>query len=492
MKSHYATISLAFGAAIALTFLLPEASESDQSQSIDLQSKAAQPLTQAIPLELGPRLAKVEDMGAGATDIQPLALIDLGESGTAVIGSSVPESAAPADGMAGVDIAADEPTAEAPAVEEPADDMTGEWLTYVIQPGDSLSAIFSRHDFDAALLHRLVQADGKNKTLSRIRPGQELQFFLPEAGDAPTKLWVRLDPVKSVRFNVTDVGIERQLVEAEIEIRVESAQGRITQSLYNAAKEAGLPDKIIMDLANIYAFDVDFARQIRPNDRFSVIYEAEYLDDQRIGTGKILAAEFVNKGESMVAIGFESQGFTDYYDEQGRSRKKAFVRTPLNFRRISSVFSNARKHPILERTRPHRGVDYAAPTGTPVWATGNGVVKRKEYHRGYGNVIYLKHGKRYTTVYAHLSRFKKGLNVGDRVDQGEVIGYVGSTGLSTGPHLHYEFRIDDKHVDPLSLKLPAADPLSGEELARFRSATKPMLAKLDGMRELVVATRKTD
>lgn len=532
MKSHYVTISLAFGAAIALTFLLPEASESDQSMRVDLVNEMTPAVTtRAIPLEIGPRLAKVEPQVSPADDIDPIMLMDSLESElleidppsldwTGLTESDADDGAmadATPDSISSADLSPESnPDAQGvmDSVEDTGADIraanteivdaaeilvtakpqaeTGEWLTYVIRPGDSLSTIFSHHDFDAGLLQRLVDADDKGGTLSRIRPGQELQFYLPSQGDSPTKLWVRQGPAKTVKFRITDKGINREVIEANIEVRVELVQAKITHSLYTAAKEAGLPDKIFMDLADIYASDIDFSRQIRPDDRFSVIFEAEYLNDERIGAGKVLAAEFVNNGESMRAIAFESHGLLDYYDEQGRSRKKAFVRTPLSFRRISSVFSDARKHPILEGTRPHRGVDYAAPTGTPVWATGNGVVKRKEYHRGYGNVIYLQHGKRYTTVYAHLSRFKKGLAVGDRIDQGEVIGYVGSTGLSTGPHLHYEFRIDDKHVDPLSLKLPAADPLSGQELARFRSASKPMLAQLNGMRELVVANREAD
>jgi murein DD-endopeptidase MepM/ murein hydrolase activator NlpD len=234
-----------------------------------------------------------------------------------------------------------------------------------------------------------------------------------------------------------------------------------------------------MNMARLFNFDIDFGSELQKGDYFGVIYEAEYVDGERIGTGNILAAEFVNNKKQYRVVRYEDKnGNVDYLDEEGRSRRKKFIRTPLNFTRISSKFTNKRWHPVLKRWRSHKGVDYAAPTGTPVWATGDGKVHIIGRQRGYGKVIYIKHGK-YVTVYGHLNGFKRGLKKGDRVKQGEVIGYVGQTGLATGPHLHYEFRIHGKHVNPLSAKLPVQDPIDKSKMQHFLATAKPLFKSLD-------------
>lgn len=378
------------------------------------------------------------------------------------------------------DLYADEEVLEASVPEH--------WYVHEIQSGDTLSAIFSTLEIDRGLLHRIVSADSTEKSLSRLRPGQKIIFrFNPESNQLE-QLEHQISQLKTALFTVADDGIAYDLNERDIEVRIETAYGRITSSLFADGLNAGLTDKVIIDMANLFTFDIDFARQIQPNDQFAVIYEARYLDGERIGSGDILAAEFVNNGESLRAVRFENEGFADYYDHNGRSRKKAFIRTPLNFTRISSGFTNSRFHPVLKTWRSHRGVDYAAPTGTPVWATGNGVVKTIERQRGYGKVVFLQHGDEYVTVYAHLSAFKSGLKRGDRVKQGDIIGYVGQTGLATGPHLHYEFRIKGNHVDPLSYKLPAADPIKGSQLTAFQQHAEPLLKQLDMLRDPTVAS----
>jgi murein DD-endopeptidase MepM/ murein hydrolase activator NlpD len=235
-----------------------------------------------------------------------------------------------------------------------------------------------------------------------------------------------------------------------------------------------------MQLAKIFRWDIDFALEIRPQDKFTVIYEELWADGKQVGSGNIIAAEFVNRGRSYRAVRFENdRGTTEYYSPAGKPLRKTFFRTPVEFTRISSGFSNRRWHPILKRSRAHKGVDYAAPSGTPIVATGDATVEFRGWNKGYGRVVYLRHGRKYRTVYGHMSRFAKGLRKGDRVKQGEVIGYVGQTGLATGPHLHYEFHVDGVHRNPLTVKAPIADPLGPKEMKRFLAVAKPLLASLD-------------
>ena len=238
-----------------------------------------------------------------------------------------------------------------------------------------------------------------------------------------------------------------------------------------------------MELAQIFGWDIDFALELREGDQFHVIYEEQYLDGEKLRNGPILAAEFINRGNLYKAVRYtDKEGDTSYYDTEGNAKRRAFIRTPVKFSRISSRFTRKRWHPVLKRWRSHKGVDYAAPRGTPVKATGNGKVVFRGNKGGYGNVIFLRHGGKYTTVYGHLSRFAKGLKNGKAVKQGQIIGYVGSTGLATGPHLHYEFRVHGKHQNPLTIKLPKTIRLPKREQARFKKSTAPLMAQLDELR----------
>lgn len=233
-------------------------------------------------------------------------------------------------------------------------------------------------------------------------------------------------------------------------------------------------------MANIFGYDIDFAQDLRTGDEFELVYEEKTVDGKTIGTGNILSARFTNRGKVYTAIRYtDKQGNTNYYDADGASLRKAFIRTPVDFARISSRFSNGRKHPILNKIRAHKGVDYAAPRGTPIKAAGDGRVTLAGRKGGYGNTVVIKHGQRYQTLYAHMQGFAKGVRAGSTVKQGQIIGYIGTTGLSTGPHLHYEFQVNGVHVDPLSQKLPTADPIHASEKQRFFQQSKPLLAKLD-------------
>jgi len=274
----------------------------------------------------------------------------------------------------------------------------------------------------------------------------------------------------------------------DFEVRTQVASSTIENSLFLAGQSAGLSDSVIMELANIFGWDIDFALDIRTGDQFSVVYEEKYLDGEKIKDGDIIAAEFINSGESFRAVRYtDSKGETDYYSQNGRSMRKPFLRAPVDFARISSRFNLKRKHPLLNRIRAHKGVDYAASTGTPIKSSGSGKIIHRGTKGGYGRTIIVKHGTRYSTLYAHMHKYAKNTQVGKRVKQGQIIGYVGKSGLATGPHLHYEFRVNGVHRNPLTVKLPDAAPLPKSEMQRFKSATTEQFARLDLYSSTVVA-----
>ena len=244
-----------------------------------------------------------------------------------------------------------------------------------------------------------------------------------------------------------------------------------------------------MELAGIFGWDIDFVLDIRQGDQFTVLYEELYLDGENIGNGDILAAEFVNQGKKYQAIRYTDKGGkTDYYSLDGKSMRKAFLRSPVEFSRISSGFSLGRKHPILNKIRAHKGVDYAASRGTPIKATSNGKIVHQGNKGGYGKTIIIQHGTKYSTLYAHMSNYRKCLKQGSRVKQGQIIGYIGSSGLATGPHLHYEFRVNGVHRDPLRVKLPGAEPLDKQYIDDFMTKAESLVAQLDLVRGVQVAS----
>ncbi len=366
------------------------------------------------------------------------------------------------------------------------------WREHQVKSGESLAVIFKKMELPPALLHQIINSSTTAKTLALLKPGQLLRFGF-DAEDRLVKLTLERNRVNSLEVTRTEQGFSAEEINRPVTHRIATAQGSIVSSLFVDGQKAGLTDGQIMELANLFGWDIDFALELRKGDRFSVIYQENWLDGEKLGNGPILAAEFVNQGKVYRAIRYtDSKGETAYYDTEGNAKRRAFIRTPVKFTRISSRFTRKRWHPVLKRWRSHKGVDYAAPKGTPVKATGNGKVTFIGRKGGYGKVIFLRHGGRYTTVYGHLSRFAKGLRTGSKVKQGQVIGYVGQTGLATGPHLHYEFRINGVHRNPLTVKLPKSIRLPKKELARFRSAIQPMVAQLDELRaQSMVASAAT-
>jgi murein DD-endopeptidase MepM/ murein hydrolase activator NlpD len=294
----------------------------------------------------------------------------------------------------------------------------------------------------------------------------------------------RIPHIESARISSAITALNRQsssYLESDKPIEssaLTGAYGVIETNLAEAAYKAGLSDELIDELTRIFAWDIDFASNLHPGDQFTVLYKNSPDADNAKG-GHIYAAEFVSHGKFLTAVRFEdADGNVSYYTPEGNSLHKAFLSTPVDYARISSHFDAHRRHPVLNRIRAHKGVDYAARTGTPVKAAGDGEIAFKGRKGGYGQVLILKHGEHYETLYAHLSGFKRGLNDGDHVMQGEVIGYVGQTGLATGPHLHYEFRKDGVHQNPESLEFKRPMRLKNQQLAEFKEFTRPLLAKL--------------
>lgn len=375
--------------------------------------------------------------------------------------------------------AAVRPAAHQTVATDGKDDSTPAVAQVTIRRGDTLSTLFTRLGIGAGAAFT-ISRDPKANPLNDLVPGRTLTIS-KNADGTLQKLTYRLNPVDSLTVQpVTGGGYAVEQHQRQFDTRLRYVSGTIDSSLFEAGQAAGLSDNQIMGLVEIFGWDVDFALDLRRGDSFAVIVEEKYWQGIKIAEGPIMAAEFVNRGHRFRAVRFvDNHGEAEYYTPAGRNLRRAFLRTPVKFTRISSRFSLNRYHPILHRRRPHLGVDYAAPIGTPVRATANGRVVFAGRKGGFGNVIILKHAGVFSTVYGHLSRFHRGVHRGVRVKQGEVIGYVGMTGLATGPHLHYEFRVNGVHRNPLTVKLPQAAPIAARYRTRFLSSARTWSARLD-------------
>ncbi|TCD18798.1 peptidase M23 [Pseudomonas sp. IC_126] len=361
----------------------------------------------------------------------------------------------------------------------------------VVANGDTLSTVFAKVGLPQSTVHDVLASSKEAKQLARLKVGQRLEFEFDEQGNL-AQLRSPLNKLESVQLERSDAGYVFKKEQLKPDVSTAYAYGRIESSLFLAAKHAGLSHNLTMDLANVFGYDIDFAMDIRKGDSFEVVYEEKTVAGEKVGTGNILAARFTNRGKSYTAVRYTNkQGTSSYYTADGQSMRKAFIRTPVDFARISSRFSNGRKHPILNKIRAHKGVDYAAPRGTPIKSAGDGKVLLAGRKGGYGNTVVIQHGNRYRTLYAHMQGFAKGVRSGSSVKQGQIIGYIGTTGLSTGPHLHYEFQVDGVHVDPLGLKLPMADPIAKNEKQRFVQLSKPLMARMDEERATMLAMQNT-
>jgi len=365
-----------------------------------------------------------------------------------------------------------------------------DWQDITVKSGDNLSLIFPRVGLSARDVYNVAQLGKDIKPLLNLKPGQTIRFDIRDIDGKKNlqQLHLELSPIKMLAVTLTDEAYQAKLHTREVEQRQMHASGNIESSLFGAGLEAGLSDKLIMELAYIFGWDVDFALDIRKGDSFTLIYTEDYLDGDKIADGSILAAEFTNQGKTFRAVRYTDDTDTSrYYSPKGDSMRKAFSRTPVHFSRISSRFNPNRKHPVLKTNRPHRGVDYAAARGTPILATGDGKISFRGTKGGYGRTVVLTHGGKYTTLYAHMSNFKKGLRTGSRVKQGQTIGFIGSSGLATGPHLHYEFRVNGVHRNPLTVSLPKAEALAKKYRGDFATKSQLLLAQLDSLKNTSLA-----
>ena len=353
-----------------------------------------------------------------------------------------------------------------------------------VRAGDSMALIFSRRNFSARALYALTQT-AHGETLAGIFPGAKLTF--ETKNDQLSVLTYQPGPLERVVFSrEQDGGFRSEEIFTKPEKVLTYKHGIINSSLFSTSQAIGLPDNLTMQLAQIFQWDVDFVLDIRPGDEFFALVEEQHLDGEFIGFGDILSARFVNQGRTFTAVRYTTEGgVSGYFNATGRSMRKAFLRAPVEFSRISSSFNLRRKHPLYKTVMPHRGIDYAAPPGTPILAAGDGRVEIASRTKPNGNYVVIKHGEQFVTKYLHLSKFARGVKSGKRVNQGQIIGYVGSTGYATGPHLHYEFLVNGVHQNPRTVSLPQAKPVARKEISRFREKTFENLVLLDHFNEQV-------
>lgn len=360
------------------------------------------------------------------------------------------------------------------------------WQEAEVRSGENLSLLFDRHNLSAVDVLEIA-AVAPNDAI-RLQPQQKLRW-LASADNRVQKLDIIISPLARHSF-VRDAegSLNYQLLERDADYRPRFASTVINNSLFLDGGRAGVPEQVLIELAGIFGWDIDFALDIRQGDSFSLIYEEIFLDGEKIGNGDILIARFNNRGRELTAVRYEdNKGNASYYTPEGLSMRKEFLRNPIDFARISSRFNLKRKHPVLNRFRAHRGTDYAAARGTPIKAAGDGKVTFAGRKGGFGNCVIIQHGSRYQTLYAHLSKFGRSVRRGRQVKQGQIIGYVGSTGLATGPHLHYEFRVDGVHRDSLRVKLPKAKSISKSQKADFLKKSNSLVEWLSSHDEQVLA-----
>lgn len=362
-----------------------------------------------------------------------------------------------------------------------------------IQRSDTIGSLFTRLGVsDPAALTFIQQDPAARNAARQLRPGKSVTAKTTASGELLALHFPlgSADSALVVEKSATGFAAIEKAIKFSPGLQIKS--GEIVNSLFGATDEAGIPDGVATQLAEIFSGDIDFYRDLRKGDRFSVVYESLTHNGQEIRGGKVVAAEFVNDGAVHQAFWFSDDhggnGKGGYYTAEGKSLRKAFLRSPLEFSRVTSGFSNARRHPVLNITRAHKGIDYGAPTGTRVRAVADATVDFASRQGGYGNLIILRHRGNYSTAYGHLNGFASGIRKGARVSQGDIIGFVGQTGISTGPHLHYEFRVAGTQVNPSTVALPTAIPLDKAQLAQFRTETKALHAHLELAKQIRVAS----
>ena len=360
-------------------------------------------------------------------------------------------------------------------------------LVLTVGRGDTMERLFRKNELNLGQLMTIAQLDEAKRLFRKIKPGDVFKITHDEG--QLISIYSELNLTSALKIEKDAASFVANVIERPVEIRKRLAYGVINTSLFESAAEAGLSDKVIMNVAGIFAWDVDFVLDIRSGDNYYIQFEEIWQDGKFVTDGEIIAAEFNNRGRSIQAIRFKDKhNRTDYFTPQGDSVRKAFLRNPVDFTRISSNFNPNRRHPILNTIRAHRGVDYAAPRGTPIKAAGDGKVIFRGSKSGYGKAVILQHGGNITTLYAHMSGFAAKANIGSRVRQGQTIGYVGATGLATANHLHYEYRVSGVHRNPRTVSLPDAEPIADEYREKFLASAKPIIQELELFKRTQVAS----
>lgn len=364
-------------------------------------------------------------------------------------------------------------------------DSVVRWEKYKIASGESAAKLFNRIGLSAQLLHKLISSDAEiNKQLSRLRVGEELTFGFDENHEL-LQITRVITPFETFRISKADIGYKAAFETKTVNIQFNYTEAEISSNFWNAALSADLTPNQIMELAGIFGWDIDFSLDIRAGDSFRVLYEEKVVEGEKMGRGRIIAAIFSNQGETFKAILDDNTG--NYYDENGRAMKKAFLRSPIDFRRVTSNFNPRRRHPVTGKVVAHRGTDYSAPVGTPIWAAGDGVVEKSGYNQYNGNYVFIRHSNTYITKYLHMTR--RYVKTGQRVKQGQSVGTLGSTGRVTGPHLHYEFLVNGVHKNPRTVKLPQSKSLKGQAKTEFMTNAKDRLSKLERYGQLLFANQ---
>lgn len=355
------------------------------------------------------------------------------------------------------------------------------FVTHKVKSGDTLAQIFSAFKLSPQTTYKVSRAGEHANKLLKIRPGDLLYLHIDDAGQL-VSLQYPISKTETLLINAKDNAYESSIDTKQIETTLQFAQGEINSSFWNAGTEAGLSDNQIMELAGIFGWDIDFAQEIRAGDSFNMVFEALYIDGEFIGYGNIVSAEFINQGELFTAV-----RYTDgrYYTPDGKSMRKSFLRAPINFKYVSSSFNPRRFHPVQKRYKAHRGVDYVARVGTPVLAAGDGKVIKAAYDKYNGHHVFVQHGERYTTKYLHFT--KRAVRKGDTVKQGQTLGYLGSSGMVTGAHLHYEFLVDGVHRNPRTVTLPKALPIEVSEKDKFLVIAQQQVNLLGNHKRIMLA-----
>lgn len=363
-----------------------------------------------------------------------------------------------------------------------------EWKIVITKSGDSLATVFNRLGLSPKILQTIIHDNPHTRALTHLKQNQQLQFLIKKQ-----TLQKMIIPFSETQYLV--VSKEGQRYKSKVNSRKMNSYSHyvtatVRGSLYSTAKRNNIPYKLIQQMTEIFTWDINFAKEVRAGDQFTIIYKAFYIEDKVVGTGDIIAVSYKNRGKTYQAVRHTDRtGNSEYYSPQGTGLKKAFNRYPLRFSHISSTFSLSRTHPILHYKRPHKGVDLAAPIGTPITATGNGHIEIIGRQSGYGNMIKISHNKNYSTIYGHMLKFQKGLSRGSNVKRGQVIGYVGQTGLATGPHCHYEFHINRQPKNPTTVDLPRGLPVPAREMAAFRANSNTLLAQLRQYERATLASK---